>query len=525
MKSFFVKNRSFLLCWGLLFLLFAGLFVASGNLSDNELDKLVVAKVWAEPGFIKGDWFFGKTNLIELPFYILFYPLNKIFSLLYVSIIGRLLGYLLLSFGLSRLARRFGFGAISMVFCIGVFLFLGQSLWVGEWLLGGVENKVFSYGLVLIALDLAASKKYKTSSFLLGLSATMHILVGLWATIFIWVGFLCAKIMPRKKVVFSSAFVWVMSGFYVFYLIFDFLREVSVKSIFNPDWIYVVFRNPHHLLAKSFMKPDLLMLLVPVLLLGFFRLADSLKNRDDILFIRKVVLVSLGVFILGLILSFFEFSYSFLKLFPMRVGSVFFILFGCMFLYRLVLDELQKVVEDKPCSRFFQKKLMVVSYFFVFILYFFVSINFIKGVLLIRGYPEGVGAVLPSVEKIEYFKACDWVGLNTGLDELIIAPPGMAETYLWAKRPLVANFKYVPKSKGRLVEWYQRLIDLNGGNQIEHIGWEASNEITINYLGLVSEKYSEIATKYNAKYMITLNRDDLPYNKIYKNSLWAVYLL
>ena len=77
MKSFFLKHKFFLVSWGLLFLLLVGLFAVSGNLTDNELDKLIAAKVWAEPEFIKNDWFFSSVNLAELPFYLLVYPLNK----------------------------------------------------------------------------------------------------------------------------------------------------------------------------------------------------------------------------------------------------------------------------------------------------------------------------------------------------------------------------------------------------------------------------------------------------------------
>ena len=122
------------------------------NMMGNEANNLVLAKASSLTHYLDGDWYYSSEAPLLQVFNRLLWPFFQILSLIEISIIGRLVGYLFLVSGLRRISAHIGlsFGGL----CIGLLFFVwsGQSIVSGEWIFGGFENKVLAYGCVFWAL-------------------------------------------------------------------------------------------------------------------------------------------------------------------------------------------------------------------------------------------------------------------------------------------------------------------------------------------------------------------------------------
>ena len=133
-----------------LWLCLAGLL--RGNVTANELAKFEDALYYSEPanaaGFYPAEPDPGRRKwLTEF----LLGPVLRHGGFLAASIAGRLAGYALLAAGFTGLARALG---LRLVLLLPLLLLWRHvpSVAAMEWIIGGIEPKVFSYGLVLLVL-------------------------------------------------------------------------------------------------------------------------------------------------------------------------------------------------------------------------------------------------------------------------------------------------------------------------------------------------------------------------------------
>lgn len=169
--------------------------------SVNEVDILPLAKQYADPTWIPGDWYLNQPPGYRLLFLALFGKLAVIWGFLATSLIGRLLCYSLVSSGLVLLGRRLGLSLPLLMLAVGLFLYVGRSQGVTarEWLVGGLEPKSVAYGLLLLAVGLMLEGCYRWMALMLGLAASFHVLVGGWASLAV-VGWL----VLRRKTDFAN---------------------------------------------------------------------------------------------------------------------------------------------------------------------------------------------------------------------------------------------------------------------------------------------------------------------------------
>lgn len=149
----------------------------------NEAHYLVKARNYWQPSFLDHDLFVasGKAHVV---FYATIGSLTQWYMLPTVAWIGRFLGWLLIAFGLQRLCWNlfeipFASLAVAVVWIVGV----QSANLAGEWVIGGVEAKVFAYGLVLVGLSQMVVGRWKSTWILLGAAAAFHVLVGGWSVV------------------------------------------------------------------------------------------------------------------------------------------------------------------------------------------------------------------------------------------------------------------------------------------------------------------------------------------------------
>ena len=134
----------------------------------NETAYLTKARHYADPAWARGD-FFLETPDAHGVFYQLMSPLAAAVPLTQAAWIGRWLGWLTLACGFRHAVVRLLPGAWSRVLAAALFsLALRHTTAAGEWVIGGCESKVFSWGLVLFGVGEIASGWFATATLAMG---------------------------------------------------------------------------------------------------------------------------------------------------------------------------------------------------------------------------------------------------------------------------------------------------------------------------------------------------------------------
>lgn len=146
----------------------------------NEPHYLSKAKhVW-NPAWCSRDLFLESSNA-HLVFYQAIGGLTRFLSLDQTAWVGRILGWSILAWGWTRLASFLVPGRVGAILSACVFLGLATiGNLSGEWLVGGVEAKVFSYGFLCLAIHGAFRKRWFVAAIGMGLAIGFHPIVGIW---------------------------------------------------------------------------------------------------------------------------------------------------------------------------------------------------------------------------------------------------------------------------------------------------------------------------------------------------------
>lgn len=165
-------------------LLFAGCmaysFVRTPIPAVNEPHYLTKAKhVW-NPAWGRGDLFLESSNP-HFVFYSTVGSLTQWFSLEQTAVISRVAALLLLAVGLESLLSVLLTGIRPVLATAALYLgMMAVGNLAGEWIIGGVEGKVFAYGFAFWAAGLAARGCLLRPAALLGCAVSFHPVVGIW---------------------------------------------------------------------------------------------------------------------------------------------------------------------------------------------------------------------------------------------------------------------------------------------------------------------------------------------------------
>lgn len=185
--------------------LFLGLFAYSAVQAPvpgvNEPQYLGKAKHLWNASWCPGDFFLDSSNP-HLVFYAAVGWLTRFISLAETAWVSRAAGYALLAVGWTMLARRVVGSRWAALPSAAVFLLLASLGYLagseyrpvaalsslgslsGEWLVGGIEGKVFAYALLFAAIALWLDGRRVAAAACLGASVSFHPIVGAW-------GFVC----------------------------------------------------------------------------------------------------------------------------------------------------------------------------------------------------------------------------------------------------------------------------------------------------------------------------------------------
>lgn len=171
------------LCWGLFLSLSLVRWPIPGI---NETHYLAKGKHFVDPGWIAGDFFLNSSNPHAATSWVLGqFATRTTFE--NAALAGRVLGLAVLAMGWAVMLCRRLPTTRERLLATGLFLVLQiVGNWSGEWLLRGVEGKVFAWGFLFLAIGLwsggTAVQRF-LAGMSLGMSVTFHPVIGAWGAI------------------------------------------------------------------------------------------------------------------------------------------------------------------------------------------------------------------------------------------------------------------------------------------------------------------------------------------------------
>lgn len=494
--------------------------------SVNEAHYLCKARHYWEPTWCARDLFLQSSEA-HLTFYWSIGWLTRLFSLATATWIARLLSWAALALGWSFVARAFyprcGFALASAWLFALLMQFVPMS---GEWLLGGVEGKVFAYAAVLFGLGFLVRGRWNGVWPLFGLAAAFHVLVGGWAVVAGGVAWLFAGAtrMPLRQMwkPLLGGFVLSLPGL-IPALQLTMGTDRKLTELANQ--IYVFQRLPHHLLFTTF-APRAIAIHVIAMIVSvslFVWLFPSRRMRSLLAFGLGASIIAVSGMMITLLAVEQDALSSvagLLKFYWYRLSDV-----GLPIVLALVLARLAWFLMCRHPSLRWAFPLL------------FLMIIGIDGVRRARSLhqmtvPPAIqqslsgGQLSPTERAVlatDWLTTCEWIRTTTDEDALFLTPRNQ-QTFKWyAQRAEVVNWKDVPQDADALVEWWQRMQD------VYRYG-------PMGPLHLTDETLIDLLSDYDVDYLVVprqhaLARADLgytlPYPKVFplddKPSTYEVY--
>ncbi len=156
----------------------------------NEPHYLTKARHFWDPTWCQRDFFLESSNPHAV-FYSLIGWLPELVGFETTALIGRAAAALFLAIGWYALVTAVRSDWLSPIVSFGLLLvFQAMGNLSGEWIVGGVEAKTFSYGLAFFGWGLAMRGRLITGGLCLGLCFSFHPVIGAWillATLLAWI--------------------------------------------------------------------------------------------------------------------------------------------------------------------------------------------------------------------------------------------------------------------------------------------------------------------------------------------------
>ncbi|MEA5465789.1 hypothetical protein [Leptothoe sp. PORK10 BA2] len=152
---------------------------------------------------------------------------------------------------------------------IGLFVYVRrlQGVMAGEWLIGGIEPKIFAYSAIFMALSALLGESYLGMVAWLGLAASFHALVGGWASM----AMLLLLLWRRPRILMdlrrwlAAVPIYGLTSAFALTAVLTQIRSPVEETSFSPSYIYSFLRNPHHVNPLAWSLEEWLFLLLYLL--------------------------------------------------------------------------------------------------------------------------------------------------------------------------------------------------------------------------------------------------------------------
>jgi len=480
----------------------------------NEFDRLPMAKQAVDRDWLPNDWYLNLEHDTYFLFNLLLGPLVSIAGFRNGAVIGRLSSYLLISISFFYLFKTLKFRKEICV--IVVFLFLSnESLVAGEWIAGGIESKVFSYGFAILALSFFLQRKYGIFFAFSGAAFSLHILTGFYAVFCTAIAILFTgkQFLREWKLMIRKIWIFLITGIFGLEPILD---EVIFGNNINSDVTAQIYVNrvSHHLLPSSWDGTFWIYFLIicAIFFLSIYIFYNSTKAR----FLAAYALGSVVLFLVGI--GFYQLGYvQLLKYYWFRFPDVIIPLLNSV-LFGYILNDLANGVlrfkSPKSIDIFLAKVKNGFSYTLLFLsilIFVFSTREILRG---LSKYDQTAFNGRPIFS---------WIEKNTSTDAVFLVDPTMLDFYIFAQRAVFVSYKHIPNKSADVYEWSERLQLFKLGHNSNIRVDDTKAVLRSNFYALDENSIMEIAESYNIDYYLGLPGQDLPFEKIHALDGFVLY--
>lgn len=472
----------------------------------NESHYLTKAKHFWQPDWCSDDIFLSSRDA-HIAFFATIGWLCNFFSLATVAWVGRIAGWVLLTISWANLNHALFHSQRNSMLTAGIFAFCCEHFaMAGEWVIGGVEGKVFGYGFLFMALSNALQSKFVWCWIYVGMAIAFHAVIGVWGLFGLIVIRACAhEELPNTP-------KELLAGFFgLFVALVGIIPGILAGGPSTPQEaamavdIQVTERLSHHLLATELAPfgviKHFLVCAVLMLLIG----ASEGKRFEQL---SRFTFAMLTITVGGAILCWFmkfeschTWSTWLLRFYWFRMGDI------CVPLAVafLAVRVLQASIKSLTLRLLFHSAAAIIVFVF--------AIGRCHEIV-IDGRPGADRQSLPAYENdskrtyetyLNWIKVCAWIRENTDDDALFITPR-QQQTFKWyAHRSEVANWKDAPQDTAGIVRWHDRMSELYSDWGEEYgILWRIEPESGL--LVPNDEELFNCSKKYGARYILVPQR-------------------
>jgi hypothetical protein len=444
----------------------------------NEPHYLTKAKHFWNPQWCAGDFFLESSD-VHLVFYAAVGWLTRLSTLEQTAWSARAAALLLLAWGWTRLVERVVPGRRPALWSAWIWLLLSAvSDWSkgwtagngeaavslrildlsGEWIVGGVEAKVFAYALLFWALALAAERRWHPAAICAGLSVSFHPVVGIWgiaAAAFAGIVLRMAgrrspgdPRVPRSVSVTAPALLLLCSlpGLVP---ALQAVGGVSEQTAFEADYIQVYYRLQHHLDPKTFSISAYASYGVLLIVWLALRRRSARMSFEPAfaLFVAGAVLIAAAGLAIGLAapprneMWDYRLGMKLMKFYPFRLADVMLPIAASIALAGWIQRRItggSSATRRSPLAAWLPLGAAMTA------------------ALALPAYDDNPSRMSPG-QLADWNDACRWINAHTPRDALFFTPTQSWAFKWYARCPEYVAFKDCPQDPAGIVEWNRRL--------------------------------------------------------------------
>lgn len=493
----------------------------------NEPHYLCKAKHLFAPEWCGRDLFLSSAD-VHLVFLAFFGGVTRVLTLEEAAWLGRVLAWLALAWGWMRLAQELLSSAVAAICSAWFFLALvSLGSLSGEWLLGGVEAKVFAYGCLFLALAHACGGRWNRAGIWSGVSISLHPVVGAWGSIALALAWVSTQVWPirHRSVALpcGGAAPWrpasareaaSAAALAVLFALPGLIPAAAVlAAAASPEVsrraaeIQVFDRLSHHLDPLRF-RPSawLHYLLLLASWLGLMRLAAKLGAAGEAIdrnyFFARFVLVTALIAGVGVVVGGLIRAPALMKFYPFRLFDVLLPAAAALTLTRVWSDVQRRLrgAARSPRNALLRGAAGCAP---------FLALAAAFAAPVTAANPGG----LTAAQRDDWRNACNFVKQRLPYDSLILTPHRGNFGFKWyAERAEYVAYKDCPQDAASLVEWQRRLDRVRA--------WRTAHYATD---GFTPEAVAELRRQMGIDFIVAWTGDPYRYAPVFRNASFAVY--
>lgn len=496
----------------LIFLLFF-LYAGCPAPDVNEAHYLGKAKHYWDPAWCQGDVFLDSADA-HLVFYWSVGWLTKLMPLAAVAWVGRLATWLLLAIAWWRLVRalipQWGYA----LFAAGIVVCLWDRFHLaGEWVVGGFEAKGIAHALLFVALEKLIRGRWVAACWILGAAASFHVLVGGWGMLAMMFVMLVSRDehRPRRQEMILGLVGGAALSLPGLLPALQLTAGTVTETAQRAAEIYVA-RLAHHL--EIYKIAPLRVALFFALLLSWIALttAQWRSMSGEIRRVQWFVAATILFATIGAGLDYFSLVQPvvmrLLRFYWFRLADVMVPIGVTLFIVGWLAARRERFAGLDSAWVFCAALILVAGCFF-------------QKFLITRSQPcppafaQGLGRETAAAEVNgrwqDWRDVCHWVARSTPRDARFLTPP-TSQTFKWyANRPEVAVGKDVPQDAAAIINWRNRLDDI-----------DASRIYSASFAP-TPQSMRDLADRYEFQYIIIEHGQRISWPLVYRNATFAVY--